>query len=133
MYDLKVYLGDRQRTAQHVTATPATVTELKIEGRGHKLYMDNFFSSPELCDDLANKQIYCCRSVRPNRRGMPQDLRPKTTKLKRGDICVRTRADFTAILWRDKRDICMLTNIHNAPAEDNFCNESHKAANCDGL
>jgi len=55
---MKVYLGkDRQRTAQHVTATHATVTELtrKIEGRGHKLYMESFFSSPELFDDLVKK------------------------------------------------------------------------------
>ena len=58
---------------------------------------------------------------------MPHDLRPKTTKLKRGDIHVRTRADLTAILWRDKTDICMLTNIHNASAEGNFCNEAGKA------
>ena len=58
---------------------------------------------------------------------MPQDLRPKTTKPKRGDIRVRTRADMTAILWRDKRDVFMLTNIHNAPAEGNFCNEGGKA------
>jgi len=58
---------------------------------------------------------------------MPQDLRPKTTKLKRGDICVRTRANLTAILWWDKRDVCMLTNIHNAPAEGNFCNEGGEA------
>ena len=43
-YDMKVYLGkDRQRIAQHLTATHATVTILtrKVEGRGHKLYMDN--------------------------------------------------------------------------------------------
>ena len=73
------------------------------------------------------KQIYCCGTVRPNRRGIPQDLRPKTTKLKRGDIRVRTRADLMAILWRDKRDVCMLTIIHNAPAEGNFCNEGGKA------
>ena len=32
-----------------------------------------------------------------------------------------------AILWRDKRDVCMLTNIHSAPAEGNFCNEGGKA------
>ena len=113
-YIMKVYLGkDRRHTAQHVTATHATVTELtkKIERRGHKLYMDNFFSSPELFDDLVKKQIYCCGIVRPNRKGMPQDLRPKTTKLKRGDTHVRTRAGLTAILWRDKRDVCILTNI----------------------
>jgi len=58
---------------------------------------------------------------------MPQDLRPKTTKLKKGDIHIRTRADLTAIQWQDKRDVCMLTNIHNAPAEGNFCNEGGKA------
>ena len=77
-YDMKLFLGkDRQHTAQHLTATRATVTELtwKIEGRGHTLYMDNFFSSPELFDDLANKQIYYCGTVRPNRQGMPQDRR----------------------------------------------------------
>jgi len=128
--DMSVYLGkDRQRMAQHVTATHATVAELtrKIEGRGHKLYMDNFFSSPELFDDLANKQIYCCGTVGPNRKGMPQDLVLKTTKLKRGDIHVRTRAGLTAVLWWDKRDICMLTNIHSAPAEGNFCSEGGKA------
>jgi hypothetical protein len=57
---------------------------------------------------------------------MPQDLAPKTAKLKRGDIRVRTRADLTATLWRDKRDICVLTNIHDVPAEGNFCNEAGK-------
>ena len=60
-------------------------------------------------------------------------LKTEATKLKRGDIRVRTRADLTAILWRDKRDVCMLTIIHNAPAEGNFCNEGGKATNCDGL
>ena len=91
--------------------------------------MDNikYFSSPELSDDLANKQIYCCGTVRQNRRGMPQDLAPKTTKFKRGDIRVRTRADLTAILWWDNRIIRMLTNIHNASAEGKFCNELGKA------
>ena len=66
---------------------------------------------------------------------MPQDQKLKTTELKRGDIRVRTRAHLMAVLWRDKRDVCMLTNIHNAPVEGNFCNErkSYKAANCDGL
>ena len=122
---MKIYLGkDRQRTAQHVTATRATVTELtrKIEGHGHKLYMDNFFSSPELFDDLANKQIYCRGTVRQNRRGMPQDLRPNTTKLKRGNIRVRTGADLMAILWRDKRNM-HVDEYSQCPS----CNEGGKA------
>jgi hypothetical protein len=117
---MKIYLGkDRQHVAQHVT-----VTELMWEiGCGHK-YMDNFFSSPELFDDLAKKQTIVGLS---NRRGMPQDLALKTTKLKRGDFCIRTRADLMAILWQDKREICTLMNIHDVPVEGNFCSEGGKA------
>jgi len=57
---MTVCLGrDRQRTAQHLTATHVTMSELtkKIQGRGHKLYMDNYFPSPDLFNYLAMKHI----------------------------------------------------------------------------
>jgi hypothetical protein len=88
-----------------------------------------FLFFPELLYVLAKKQIYCCGTARPNTRGMPQDLALKATKVKMGDIPVRTRADLMAILWQDKTDICMLTNIHSAPVKGNFCNEVGKAIN----
>ena len=129
-YDMSVYLGkDRQRATQHLTATHATVTNLTrgVEGFGHKLYMDNFFSSPDLFDDLAQKKIYCCGTVRLHRRGMPKDLKPKTLRLKRGDIRMRTRGELTAVVWRDKRDVCLLTNIHDPPREGNYRDEHGNA------
>jgi len=58
---MNVYLGkDRQRAAQHLTATRNTVANLTrgVEGFGHKLYMDNLFSSPDLYDDLAQKKVF---------------------------------------------------------------------------
>ena len=114
-FDMKVYLGkDRQRMAQLATVPYATVTELMRKIGCDLKYMDNFFSSPELVDDLAKKQTYYCRTVRQNRRGMPQDLAPKKTKLKSGDIHVRTR-------------VCTFMNIHDVPVEGNFCNEGRKA------
>jgi hypothetical protein len=54
---------------------------------------------------------------------MPQDLGYKRLKLKRGDIRARTKDDLTAVVWRDKRDVHILTNIHNPPVEGNFCDE----------
>ncbi|PNF33381.1 hypothetical protein B7P43_G04175 [Cryptotermes secundus] len=75
---MKVYLGkDRTHADQDVTATHATVRDLcrRIEGVGHKLYMDNFFSSPDLFDELMTKDITCCGTVRPNRKGLPNDFR----------------------------------------------------------
>ena len=126
---MTVYFGrDRQRTAQHLTATHATVSKLtkKVQGRGHKLYTDNY-SSSDLFDDLATKKNYYCVTVRPYRKGMPQDFGPMRMRLQRGDLQVRTRGDLTAILWRDKRDVRVLTNIHDPPTEGNFRDSNGKA------
>jgi len=111
--------------AQYVTATHVTVIEMtrKREGLEYKLYMA-----------MTKKQTCCCGTVRQNRRGMPLGLAPKTVKLKWGDFCIRTRADLTAVLWWDKRDICMLTNIHEFPVEGSCSSEGGKvikAVNCD--
>jgi hypothetical protein len=53
-----------------------------------------------------------CHMTRPNK------------PLKRGDIRSRTSDDLTAMVWRDKCDVYVLTNMHNPPAtEGNFCDE----------
>ena len=60
-YDMKVYLGrDSHFTTDDMTATHATVRHLtcRVEGLGHKLFMDNFFSSPRLYDDLLRRKIH---------------------------------------------------------------------------
>jgi hypothetical protein len=102
---MTVYLGkDRKLATPTMTATHATVTGLtgRIENLGHKLYMDSFFSSPELFDDLYTKAIIAVVLSKQNRRGMPTDFQ-KTLKLTRGDIKTRVRGDLTAVVWKDKR------------------------------
>ena len=70
-------------------------------------------------------KLHSCGTVRPNRKGMPQDLCPK--KMVRGDLQVRARGELTAVLWRYKWDVRILTNIHDPPAEGNFCDNNGKA------
>ncbi|XP_023719041.1 piggyBac transposable element-derived protein 4-like [Cryptotermes secundus] len=104
-HDMKVYLGkDRTRADRDVTATHATVRDLcrRVERVGHKPYMDSFFSSPDLFDELMTKKISCCGTLRPNRKGLPQDFRNRQLRLKKGDIRVRVRVDMTALVWKDK-------------------------------
>jgi hypothetical protein len=52
-YDMRVYL-DSCSASDDMTATHATARHLtgRVQGLGHKLFMDNFFSSPRLFDDL---------------------------------------------------------------------------------
>ena len=40
---------------------------------------------------------------------------------------MKTRGDLTAIQWMDKRDVCMLINIHDLPQEGNFLDEQGNA------
>jgi len=59
-YDIRVYLGrDSHSATDDMTATHAVVRLLtsRVEGVGHKLFMDNFFSSPRLFDDLDKCKI----------------------------------------------------------------------------
>jgi hypothetical protein len=106
-----------------MTATPATVRHLtrRVEGLGHKLFVDNFFSSLRLFDDLERRKINSCGTVKPDRKDMPPDFGQKKLKLKRGDVRVRTRGNLTALAWKDRRDVYMLTNMDQPPPEGNFC------------
>ena len=54
-YNIRVYLGtDSYSATDDMTATHATVRHLtcRVGGLGHKIFMDNFFSSPRFFDDL---------------------------------------------------------------------------------
>jgi len=93
-FDVRVYLGgDSHSATDDMTATHAMVRCLtsRVEGLGHKICMDNFFSSPRLFDDLDRHKINSCGIVRPNRQDMLLEFGAKQLRLKRGDIKLRTR------------------------------------------
>jgi hypothetical protein len=53
---------------------------------------------------------------------MLQDFR-KNLRLEWGDIKTMVRGNFTATVWKDKRDINLLMNKYHPPPEGNFCDE----------
>jgi len=112
-YDMRVYLGKDSHSANDdMTATYATVRHLTcgVEGLGHKLFMDNFFPSPRLFDDLLRHKIHLCGTVRPNRKDVPSDFGSKKLKLTKGDVRVRTRGNLTMLVWKDDEMFtCWLT------------------------
>ena len=56
---------------------------------------------------------------------MPHDFGPKQLKLKTGDVRVRTRGSLTLLVWKDRQEVYMLTNMDPPPAEGNFCDNSN--------
>ena len=61
-----------------------------------------------------------------DQKNMPPDFEPRKLKLKRGDVRVRTRGNLTALAWKDRRDVYVLTNMDPPPSEGNFCDDSNR-------
>jgi len=120
IYDMRVYLGrDSHSATDHMTATHTTVRHMtsRVEGLGHKIFTDNFFSSVRLFDDSDIRKINSCGTVWPNRRDMPSEFGPKQLKLKRGLVRVRTRGRLTALVWKERREVYMPTSTHHQQKE----------------
>ena len=60
-------------------------------------------------ESLLERKIYACGTARPSRRGFPDDL--KHLKLTRGDIVYRQRANLVATVWKDKREVVVLSTM----------------------
>jgi len=127
---MSVYLGKkRQHATAHITTTHRTVLQVirRVEGLGHKIFMDNCFTLPALFGDLFQRKINVCGIVRHDKRGMSRDIGPKSLKMKRGDIATRVRGTLRAVRWKDRRDVYILSNMHAPPVEGNFTQESGQA------
>jgi len=56
---------------------------------------------------------------------MPHDFEPKQMKLIRGDVKVKTRGGLSELVWKDRREVYILTYMDPLPAEGNFCDNSN--------
>lgn len=79
--------------------------------KGYHVYVDNFYSSLPLFRNLHRKNTPACGTVRTNRKGFPQSLVNK--KLRRGEAASLRNEEILAVKWRDRRDVYMLSSIHN--------------------
>ncbi|GBM40470.1 PiggyBac transposable element-derived protein 4 [Araneus ventricosus] len=118
-YNMRVYLGkDKLKENLSPSASYNVVYTMAecVKDKGHKLFMDNFFSSPKLFHDLlTEKKINSCGTIRSNRKYFPKDLAPK--KMKQGDVAAKFCNGMTALCWKDKRHMYMLTNMHSPKNE----------------
>ena len=82
-------------------------------GKGHHVYMDNYYSSPDLFFELHNKECFACGTCRKNRKNLPKAV--TTAKLKqKGDCVFRRDGPLLCLKWQEKKDVLMLSTIHEA-------------------
>ena len=87
---------------------------MPLLNKGHRLCVDNFYTSLQLFDQLHKNGTPACGTIRSSRKGFPKQLVSK--KQKPGESSVLRSRHMLAVKFTDKKDIYMLSTIH-----DNSC------------
>ena len=82
-------------------------------GKGHHVYMDNYYYSPDLFWELHCKEVFACDTCQSNWKNLPKAV--TKAKLKKNGECVfRRDGPLLRFKWREKKDVTMLSTIHEA-------------------
>ena len=118
-YHLKHLIYTGRTTFQRDEGVPFTTQLVSsllqgYQNLGHTVFLDNFYSSPDLFLLLKEKfGVGACGTVRTNRKNMPQVLQPSVLKLKKGDDPVFARCnDVVACAWHDTKRVHLLSTVH---------------------
>ncbi|XP_067121319.1 piggyBac transposable element-derived protein 4-like [Centruroides vittatus] len=132
VYNLMIYSGDKTDIPDKIQdvdlkyfGKPAQIVLTLMESllnRGHRLYVDNFYASPKLFDALVEKKTDAVGTVRCNRKGMPKKL-----MLRKDAVAAYYRKKLMALKWVSKREVYMLSTIHDDSMKTNSNNSKHLA------
>lgn len=86
-------------------------------GTGYKLFVDNYYTSPALFQDLLKKRIWACGTIRGQRMGRFRN-RPGgvTNNDPRGTIRWIREGPIVFVQWKDSRVVHMCSTLHQAHA-----------------
>jgi hypothetical protein len=113
----EVYQGKEQHPSA-LGSTYDTVMRMTADyqQQQHILFTDSWFTSPAVLEELRQRGIRCCGSVRRNRKGMPAIADEEVSALGQGQWLQRQKGDATVAVWKDRKAMWLLSN-HCSPDE----------------
>ena len=78
--------------------------------KGYRLFVDNYYNSFELAQQLIKEKTYICGTLRSDRTSNPLDV--TKAKLSKGEVVHRSRDGVVVSKWKDKRDVLTISNMH---------------------
>lgn len=112
--NIEIYKGkhndDDVRTTSKINDLVKRLMEPYLN-RGHHLYMDNYYNSVGLSEELLETyKTHTTGTLRSNKRNNPKHIVSK--KLKRGEHIWSRKGNVFVSKWKDKRDVLAITTGH---------------------
>ena len=114
IYRQQLYIGRNPGERAEVGLATRVVKELctGLEGFGHHLYTDNFYTCVDLYQYLFDK-IYACGTIKGSRKNFPKEIVfDGTSGLARGTYQWRMCGPLLAVAWLDSKAVYFLSTIH---------------------
>ena len=117
----KIYTGKEQGVQQKDLGRRVVMDLMeKFLDKGCVLFMDNYYSSVPLFQDLSSRGTLACGTVRSNRKGLPKDItNPGSGEVKglnRGESLYWQKGAITCVGWKDRKMVYMLSTTPVDPS-----------------
>ncbi|XP_066990454.1 piggyBac transposable element-derived protein 4-like [Macrobrachium rosenbergii] len=87
--------------------------------KGYHVFMDNYYNSTELAEELYSHGVLCSGTLRLVRKGAPNFLKTLAhQRVPRNSMHFRRRGNVFIICWQDTRLVTMITSACNAETEE---------------
>ncbi|XP_067950223.1 piggyBac transposable element-derived protein 4-like [Watersipora subatra] len=113
------HLPKKYQPPQSQKGQPYDVCMKLMDGhfnKGHRLGVDNYYTSIDLCSDLHQKGTYCTGTVRSNRRGLPPAVKDNKM-LRKGEHVSLRKGAILAVNFHDRKCVKFLSTLATAKTE----------------
>lgn len=130
----KVYTGKENGVVQTDLGRRAVMSLMEsFLDKGYVLYMDNYYTSVPLFEDLERQGTLACGTVRSNRKGLPKDItdanNAEVKALERGNSLYRQKGTIPCVGWKDSKMVYMFATTPVDPTLNSEVERSVKVGN----
>ena len=109
---IQIYSGTKFTDTEALGQTGSIVLHLMEPylNKGYHLFTDNWYNSVSLTEYMSKRNTYITGTLCGDRKRNPSQVVGK--KLRKGEMVFMSLGDVSITKWKDKRDVCVISNAH---------------------